>query len=375
MKKITLGLIALVLISACQEKKYGPFTVSGKIEHATSNKILLEELPFSGVQPIVVDSTTLKDNGTFELRALGKEEALYLLSVQNGPVVLLVNDSKSIRITLDVNQYKNYKTEGSEASAAVHDFFEQFETNYKSIADAVQQYDSLKKANASDSIIEMKKAFYDVAVNKTKKFFENFINQSNSPAVRLFVLSKGLESNIIDASEALNITNVSLEKFVNHSGLTQMKSKLAMQIAADPKLALLNKQAPEINLADTSGKVITLSSFKGKYVLVDFWASWCGPCRQENPNVVAAYKKFKDKNFTILGVSLDEDKQAWMEAIKEDGLIWNHISDLKKWESSVVRDYKFEGIPFNVLVDPTGKIVAVELRGKALDNKLSELLK
>jgi peroxiredoxin len=108
---------------------------------------------------------------------------------------------------------------------------------------------------------------------------------------------------------------------------------------------------------------------------VDFWASWCGPCRQENPNVVAAYNQFKDKNFTVLGVSLDEDKAAWQKAITKDNLTWNHMSDLKQWESEAVKAYGFEGIPFNVLIDPQGKIIASGLRGEELESKLKEVLK
>ncbi len=133
--------------------------------------------------------------------------------------------------------------------------------------------------------------------------------------------------------------------------------------------------APEITMPDTEGNPFSLSSLRGKYVLVDFWASWCGPCRGENPNVVNAYKKYSSKNFTILGVSLDKKKEAWIDAIKTDGLTWKHISDLKHWDSDAQKLYQFEGIPYNVLIDPQGKILAVSLRGEDLDSKLAEVLK
>jgi peroxiredoxin len=127
---------------------------------------------------------------------------------------------------------------------------------------------------------------------------------------------------------------------------------------------------------DTTGTPISLSSFRGKYVLVDFWASWCGPCRTENPNVVESYNRFNSKNFTVLGVSLDRpgQKDKWINAIKEDNLTWTHVSDLQFWNNSVAQLYHVGSIPTNFLVDPTGKIVARNLRGPALQEKLCELL-
>jgi peroxiredoxin len=234
-----------------------------------------------------------------------------------------------------------------------------------------------KNRKESDSIFNAREASFRTYVTETEDYLLKYADTTASPAIALYIVGPLLRSQLEPSRFEPVMTSMS-KRFTSHAMVQKIVKEYFdfMQNEQKKKLSdLTGKPAPEINLPDTEGKLTTLSSFRGKYVLVDFWASWCGPCRQENPNVVKAYNQYKDKNFTVLGVSLDRARQPWLKAIKDDQLNWKHISDLKYWESAVVPVYRIEGIPYNVLVDPMGNIVASNLRGPALQSKLAEILK
>jgi peroxiredoxin len=370
-----LSFLMIVLFSSCGQKNQElRYNVAGTITHATAQKLLLQEVPYGGKPIITLDSTSLKEDGKFSFDFIAKEEGIYRIATEKEVEILFINDEENIQINADANDYNSYQIKGSKNSEGLLKFLKEYRQKDSSIFATLYNLDALQNQKGKDSTIYWLQKQKTDKINQLNKFIEKTVNTETSPAFLYYAL--GLSTRSMEAAQVLAMAKVAAER-TKATPLVEFVAKLNSQVQANTNVGPIEvgQMAPEIALQDVNGKIITLSSLKGKYVLVDFWASWCGPCRGENPNVVANYEKYKNKNFTILGVSLDDDKASWLEAIKEDKLNWQHISDLKKWESIVVGAYQIQGIPFNVLLDPTGKIVAKELRGEALGATLATLLK
>ena len=374
MKKNLVLLTSLVFLFSCSPSvQKGQFTVTGELKNTPDQQIYLEELYFSQKDPAVLDTAEIK-NGKFSLTALAPEEGLYRLRLEKSQAAFIfINDQSSIPFSADLNSLSIENAKFStRANYLLRTFMVDIEKQRKELEDKASILQQYKNPLPSDS---MYLAMQGDIVSKQAKFQQSilrYLDTTSNAVMALFSL--GYTRDIEPEKIEMAIGGLT-KRFPTNQAIATIVAQYKQLIAQNKSLPKVGGMAPEITMVDTSGKPFSLSMLRGKYVLVDFWASWCGPCRGENPNVVKAYNEFKNKNFTVLGVSLDKEKAQWTKAIVEDNLTWYHISDLKYWSSAAVPLYGIEGIPYNVLVDPQGKIIATNLRENDLHIKLQELIK
>lgn len=357
-------LLLITVLMAC--KNNDTVILNGKFDNAGNLK---KVAIYKGDK--LVDSAILNDKGEFKFTIISPDADFYYISAAQKTYPLIAKNGDEIDFKADYsNEAGEFELKGSEDSEKLKEFNKISARYGKVYMDIQQEYQEKVSANPA-----IKDSIERVLIPRFEKNMDDFAKETvefakkNQDNLAGFYAMSSLDQTKYE-SELLKYSEDIKGKFPNTVAVQSFIAKMDKL-----KALAIGQTAPDFQMTSADGKQLKLSQFKGQYVLLDFWASWCAPCREENPNVVKQYNTFKNKNFTILGVSLDSNRDLWLKAIKDDNLTWSHVSELKQWDSNVVKQYSIEGIPTSFLLDKEGKIIAKNLRGAELEAFLSKTLK
>ncbi|WP_316803426.1 TlpA disulfide reductase family protein [Pedobacter nototheniae] len=369
MKLKQLSLIALIAVAFAACKPKDSFVIDGTFQNpGAEKKVFLFGMKSSNM--IAIDSTVLSEKGEFKFIRKTPSVDFFRVSIGNHEFMLIAKNGDNIKLEADLaDKTLAYKISGANEVDKLSEL-NGLRNNFAKQVEGIQKDFDAKVAAQPQN----RAAILDAM----RPQYESYIKQLNNAVIKFAADNKGTLASFY----AMN--TLSPQEY--EAELVKFSDEIKDQIKGNATVDTFVKQmqllktvqvgqpAPTFTMNTADGKAINLTDYKGKYILLDFWASWCQPCRQENPNVVKVYNKFKAKNFDILGISLDTDKEAWLGAVKADGLAWQHVSELKDFNGTTVRKYQVQAIPSSFLIDPNGKIVAKNLRGEELDAFLTKTL-
>ncbi len=379
MKQLLTLLLVVIANGSCSSSSDNQLTtIKGRVQGLSEGRVFLEELTFTGKTPI--DTGSIDKQGAFSLRAKIPHLGLYQLRFDHHAVALLILEEKASTITLTADTATlhsfQYQISGSPSSERLR----QLMATTKRLADGIQKAMNEYNQLPDTALLATRNTFASrimKADSTFRTFLRHFTDTVQHPVLALFAVSN------LDINNDWGVFEKLEHRLKNgQQPLPLLQSFTAMM--TDQRGAKKNDlyvpqfkigdAVPDIEMAGPDGQIYRLSSLRGKIVLLDFWASWCGPCRLENPNIVRAYHKFRDKGFTVFSVSLDVDKNRWLSAIEKDGLVWPyHTSELKGWQSPICQVYGIRSIPASYLLDREGKVIAINPRGIALEQALDQL--